>query len=71
MIIASLGLAFWAFLIAYELLPKLWQSVMVAIVIFFATMIAITCDITALLAIIIIALPLLTIILFFAKNSKG
>ena len=68
MIIASIGLAFWAFLIAYELLPKLWQSVMAAIVIFFATMIAITYDITALLAIIIIVLPILTILIAIGKN---
>lgn len=65
----SFGAAFWAFLIAYEMLPKLWQSIIAALVIFLLCLLAITNDINGLLYVIWIALPLLTIIIAIGKNS--
>ena len=68
MIIASLGMAFWAFIIAYELLPKFWQSGIVAILTFITCMLAISYEIRVLLGIIIIALPLLTIFIAIGRS---
>ena len=65
----GLGFAFWAFLIACAILPKLWQSGVVALAIFCACILAITCDIKVLLWIILLSLPLSTIIIVFGKNK--
>lgn len=68
MIIATLAFAYWAFLIAYNLLQNLWKSVLVAIATFFVSLIAITYDVIALLVIVIVALLVLTLVLVLGKK---
>ena len=61
--------AFYSFVLAYAIFAEFWKSGIVALIVFILTAIAVVYDIMALLAVFTIGLPLLTIILVFAKKK--
>lgn len=68
--IAGLAYGFWAFANACYILPRMWQSVLVGVVICTVTAISVRYEIMAILAILTIVLPITTIILTFI-GKKG
>lgn len=71
LISAFVGLIYgaWAFLNAYAILPRTWQSALVAIATFGVTALSVKYEIMVLLGILTVALPLTTIILAIFKKG--